>query len=131
MVARLLLEVGMGPARAVIRYVGHGPVTIKKFYLQFAPTRARGPNPPFLCFLPKTVKNTKTQHKTWAGPREARALPAGLDRAVDKFLKFQARPAIYSSPQTELVNRPDPCPPLVTSHALIEGPRSDFARESE
>ena len=34
----------------------------------------------FSLFYLKTVKNTKIQHKTWAGPQEARARPAGLGR---------------------------------------------------
>ena len=54
----LFLEVGMGQAgtspleaRPVVRYVGRGPVTVKKFYFRPASARACGPNAPFLFFL--------------------------------------------------------------------------------
>ena len=71
-------EPGRGQARPVDRYVGRGTVTIKKFYFRSAPARARVGRPAgraliSFVFYPKTVKDTKIQHKTWAVPREAQA----------------------------------------------------------
>ena len=52
-------EPAQGPARPIVRYVGRGPTTVKKFYFQPIPARARiygpwaGPRAefPFFCFL--------------------------------------------------------------------------------
>ena len=78
-----------GPARCPLRgpWACHGQEILFPVRTGTNPRGpARGPNAPFLCFFdPKTVKNTKIQHKTWAGPQEARARPAGMGRAMDKF----------------------------------------------
>ena len=110
-------------ARPVVCYVGRETVTVKKFYFRPAPARARvgqstGLTLLSFVFQPKTVKNTqKKKHKTWVRPARSTSPACG---PVDKFCKFQARPAthgprpgIYPSPRAEPVNRLDPCRPLI------------------
>ena len=108
---RQLMGMGRpGPARCLLRgpRACHGQEILFSTRTDTSPHGpACGPNAPFLCFFYlKTIKNTKIQHKTWPGSREARARP------VDKFIKFQARPATHAprpGPTRHLlkpVNRP-------------------------
>ena len=114
---------GHGPARCPLR----GPRACHGQEILFPARTGTIPRAERSFSLFFTLKLSKIQHKTWASLREARARP------VDKFLKFLARhgpplmglgpsrPAIYSSPRVEPVNRPDPCPcpPLIMELRLI------------